>query len=738
MYIIGNAATCRRVVMWSKVIGMLEKDGNIDKKLELCCPQHHDKPIFINEPDDFDELSPQGGCKESCEWPHNCGHPCIRKCHSKVLHQSTVCTEPCQRSFEHCNHSCSKPCGMPCGKCEKQVSGVVLPCGHSPNSVSCGQLQDLSRVKCKETIEQQLSACGHGAMIECWKSLSDYGRTKIRGGDLGCGHYCGSGCKGCTRTQVDDKIMATITVRNVCEEQCGKKHKNCSHSCIVYCHDGEPCPPCVQPCEVQCSHSKCQKTCGEPCTPCAKQCSWACDHRGRCEMPCAVPCNINPCSERCGELLECGHRCPSVCGEKCPSKKFCQICGRDETLKRAVDLIMLQPYADINVDTDPIIVPTCGHFYTMKMYDHFMGTESVYNIDGLGRIRGPKVSDETGNGSEVEDNDKPVNRSDTINCPDCRAPLTDIHRYNRTVKMAHLDESARRFCTNVQKDYLNLYREVSDRQDLLQESRDDLLARFRATPKEQASNITPQFFKTRIRKARKLLCKIQHFAAAVDKEEKPYSEVRHMAISVQAKRARHDAFVADYSVMQTGFKLKSQNLFLAFKCDLLWDWQAIAESSAMDRVATMNFRKKILMSSRQSQRQCSQIIEACLATRFENYEVEARIYRAQFFALARLQFDILKESKDCKYLLLTAADFDQETKLAEIESLDRCQVVCDRLPGTVGPLRNKIEQTRRLLEGGTSYHTISEEEKGIAHYAISMEFSPTRCWYICENGHPVN
>lgn len=30
-----------------------------------------------------------------------------------------------------------------------------------------------------------------------------------------------------------------------------------------------------------------------------------------------------PCDKRCTQRLTCGHRCPGLCGEECPSAKFC-------------------------------------------------------------------------------------------------------------------------------------------------------------------------------------------------------------------------------------------------------------------------------------------------------------------------------------------------------------------------------------------------------------------------------
>src|ERR1700712_3572223 len=97
MYIFGNAATCNGVKMWSDVIGMLEQEGNIDEKLQLCCPRHPDPLINVKTPEEFHVFSPEGGCMQRCEWRLDCGHPCVKKCHSDTLHRSTVCMDRCER-----------------------------------------------------------------------------------------------------------------------------------------------------------------------------------------------------------------------------------------------------------------------------------------------------------------------------------------------------------------------------------------------------------------------------------------------------------------------------------------------------------------------------------------------------------------------------------------------------------------------------------------------------------------
>jgi len=111
MYIIRNAETARPVTMWNNVLHTLEQSGNIGPTLALCCPRHMETSIEVSNADDFPVFSPEGGCNLHCTWRLDCGHPCVHKCHSKPLHDSVYCMQPCRRIRTSCHYPCSNVCG---------------------------------------------------------------------------------------------------------------------------------------------------------------------------------------------------------------------------------------------------------------------------------------------------------------------------------------------------------------------------------------------------------------------------------------------------------------------------------------------------------------------------------------------------------------------------------------------------------------------------------------------------
>ena len=725
---------------------MMEKSNNIDTKLQISCSRHPETPIFIEKPDDFQLLSPEGGCNRRCQWRLGCGHPCVNKCHSELLHQNTMCLESCNKSYKHCSHPCPKFCGEVCGTCNVRVSGVPLPCGHIPSSLLCHQLQDLGQVKCTKRIQRKLELCGHEIAMLCPQDPKTYRCNKVCGGLLSCGHQCTSICASCTRSAVSEET-ATVTIHGPCRITCGRKYSTCPHSCAKACHGEEKCPPCKQPCAIRCDHSVCAKTCSDPCAPCAERCTWGCKHRQRCDMPCAVPCNITPCSERCDKQLDCGHQCPSVCGETCPSIEFCQVCAGEQTLNREVDLITFETYKEIDIDTEPIIVPTCGHFYTISTYDSHMGMHNAYHFDSQGHITSPRALD----GSEARRSDDPTEAPEKLvvrACPDCRAPLRNIHRYNRIVKIAYLDESTRRFCITAQASYLKIYKEVSDAQLLLEANRDDFLSgvKKRATSRAVAPQRFPALFEDRMAKARRMLQAIINLATTVSEQEQPYMRVREMVLSQQRRDTTGNTtpFVIDNSAVQMGFRLKAYDLFFEFQWHSLWDFHTIANSSSTDIVTQMKLRRWIVVRIPGIHSLCSEIIQDCTEASLAKYEVQTRVWRAHLFALHQIETRVLSQGQaqgnpiaQQQGLQGQAPDFGQESLKEELESLDRCDRLCRQLVGSVGPLKPKVDAARTLVRGGTFYTAVTAEEKEAVYLAMAASFSSTGRWYTCENGHPV-
>ncbi|KAL8011384.1 putative P-loop containing nucleoside triphosphate hydrolase, DNA2/NAM7 helicase, AAA [Plasmopara halstedii] len=421
--------------LWQQILDQLHSDGSFGDGLPLYCQQHPEYQRVAKSPDSFALLAPDGGCLQPCgtRLP-NCGHICPKLCHiDQQSHRTVFCTQPCPRLQEGCGHVCPDICGNACGRCEVLVGAIVLPCGHTYNNARCFEAKMPSKLLCKALVDKVNPVCGHTQRVAC--STKKMQCSRICGKALSCGHACVRKCSECIEKTLDAsmgdqelKFPIDPTEHGACQKKCERKLP-CCHCCQKVCHSDSPCPPCQHTCDVfSCKHGSCKHVCSNPCAACTEQCSWSCIHCGDCSLPCGAPCIRRLCDQRCLKNLKCGHQCPSVCGEDCPTPKFCHECGDNTIRQRNADLILFQTYEEINPDEDPIFVlPCCSMVYTMATLDGTLHLSTFFDSNGI--PLGPL----------------PEGYLDPPRCPNCQKPIRNLRRYGRITKRAAIDAAEKNF-----------------------------------------------------------------------------------------------------------------------------------------------------------------------------------------------------------------------------------------------------------------------------------------------------
>ncbi|XP_061486653.1 NFX1-type zinc finger-containing protein 1 isoform X2 [Rhineura floridana] len=341
LYCIGNMMMLSKVPLWSKILHTLREKGCIGQALQLSCQNHPQTKTEVAQAADFSKV-PEGGCSLPCDARLNCGHVCPRACHPyDPQHQKIQCMKPCQKVLCEDGHRCPQLCFEACGKCLVKVPKTMSKCGHHqqvpcstpPQAfccqepcgrvLKCGHIcqmacgQECTR-RCPELLPVTLK-CGHSQEVLCSTAAEmEVGRpvpckTKCHS-VLDCGHPCPGSCQSCFGGRFHEP----------CRSPC-KRFLVCSHKCLQPCTSD--CPPCQQPCQNRCIHSRCQKKCGEPCCPCVEPCEWRCQHH-QCSKLCSEPCDRPRCNVPCPKHLLCGHPCAGLCGEPCPEK--CLVCNQEE------------------------------------------------------------------------------------------------------------------------------------------------------------------------------------------------------------------------------------------------------------------------------------------------------------------------------------------------------------------------------------------------------------------------
>ncbi|KAI1757927.1 hypothetical protein F4782DRAFT_475735 [Xylaria castorea] len=726
MYLIGNADTYKNVPMWAEVITMLRDEGNIGPILQLRCPRHPDHPIEVSTPDHFLQFSPEGGCHRQCDQRLSCGHACINRCHSQVLHQAVKCLEPCPRMKKGCSHSCRLSCGDVCEpRCTEKLENLdlVLSCGHRKATALCWQVQDPSSITCEEKTTKTVPGCKHQVVVSCHVDVTaaNYRCTSICGEPQPCGHSCRSECHRCK----DRNGGAVVSEHHeVCRQSCNRNYTACRHACQKPCHGLEKCPPCSNPCEVRCSHSKCNKQCHEPCAPCAEQrCSSACPHQ-KCTMPCAAPCNWVPCSRRCEELLTCGHRCPSLCGEACPSTKYCQACCNEDIKATIVDWIIGMQYHEISLDEDPCIFPDCGHFLTKSNMDGLMDLKAHYQMS----------DEDSPSPVALSSSSIPFSMDEVKSCPSCRGSLRNIARYGRIIRRASLDEATKKFLAWSHSEYLKFASQLVNVQIGLKKAKAPVAQQNITRPSKliiargrfQQLCLTRDWVgDLRYNEALRLWARISTFIGQVRKEEQPLQRVADFVRHASRQQQVINEFAFDESALQAKSVLQASALSL--KCDIVifTDFMTI-------RQPLITLRPEIKLDLTKQIKDCESLIEIAKSAHLPREQVEGHIYFTQFCSFARA---LTPEPSEDSTLDETASKSLEKLKDQATAHVTAARELLTQYPST-RILMAEVDAAEKMLRDAVFYTDVSPAEMRAVYQAMAGEFSGTGHWYTCANGHP--
>ncbi|EFR02412.1 NFX1-type zinc finger-containing protein 1 [Nannizzia gypsea CBS 118893] len=729
MYLIGNADTYSNIPMWAKVIGMLEANHSVGKRIGLCCPRHMYTVMQVSEPLDFEKLSPEGGCQLPCDRRLAiCGHKCLARCHSDTMHQVFQCPQPCQRLHSPCNHGCQKQtCGEDCGRCMIRINNVLLPCGHSKDGVSCYRTQDVGSIQCSTRVQKQVAGCNHVVEVPCFRDVSSkaFLCPTACEASLLCGHRCPGSCGKCHNNE-----------HQKCKKICGRRFGTCNHTCPRTCHDGTDCGPCLAPCEVKCSHSQCTLRCHEPCAPCIESCTWSCEHQGTCEMPCAAPCDRLPCNERCSKDLSCGHQCPGICGEDC-AEGYCQKCSTK--LDARVDFVEMKSYEEIDVSETPIVVLGCGHFFTTESVDCLMNMGEVYKIDANGEFTGLK---------DISTN----LAQSTPFCPDCKCPVRQFatQRYNRVVNRAVIDEMSKRFLSSGKDGLQELERQIDKLENWQRKTRENVMKTYKdkdhyeqVSPRATAVSTVTKLLHEGYEKSRALNAAVRkfciNFADKCQPAQKLHEAIVHAARKAAISKLPPDTLLANLRIsdeaaaptVSRDSQITMGGRMALIKADFLiiddkFFVSKVLKSTNLDikplgktpdKLAILFFRN------------CEKFITECDAQNLPKLAVEASVL---FASLSRSFED------DCR-----SSRINLDTAKGVIETakglLEKALETCQRPFYNVEGLRVVVEQSINSMKREWYEEVTSVEKEAIKAAMLSGPrgiATHSGHWYNCSNGHP--
>jgi len=209
------------------------------------------------------------------------------------------------------------------------------------------------------------------------------------------------------------------------------------------------------------------------------ECEWICTCKNnfKCTAPCGAPCNRLPCNNRCTKNLPCGHQCPSLCGEICPTKQdYCQECIKEEKVNSmysnfVVEFILFGELSSHDLSKDPLIILECGHPFAISTLDKIFEVDDLYEFS----------NDEEGNKNWVNLKPIPFDFSSfkLPSCSICRTPAK-ARRYGRIINAIRLYLSALEHNNRIRKEIGSIDKEF---QNSIENEKDIFFNEFKS-PKE--------------------------------------------------------------------------------------------------------------------------------------------------------------------------------------------------------------------------------------------------------------
>lgn len=723
MYIIGDANCAKGVKMWEEVIQILRSCDKIGPKLPLRCSRHADTIMEVSGPGEFEIVAPEGGCRELCNKRLECGHGCEYLCHSEAVHKRKECRKPCDRGRPDCRHACSKRCYQDCGKCAVIIPDLSLPCGHTLSKPECWLSRNLShpKAKCTTKVVRKLPRCRHDAEMLCGDDLNGFVCRKRCDGSIACKHSrCLNQCSKCLATAANSEDGSHHAP---CQQLCDNVFKTCSHRCRRKCHDGD-CGSCGQKCQLQCVHSRCSGVCGEYCVPCAEKCAWQCEHMGLCEMPCGAPCDRLPCNKRCSQVLKCGHRCPSVCGEICPPKDFCQLCCPDDKRKAEVELIEMATFGDIDVDLDPVIVLPCQHFYTTSFLDRYMEMEKVYRQDPEGSFI-----------ESIPSGDLVLSQKC---CPECRMPISGIQRYNRVFKRATLDSMLRTIIVRSQERYIAIVTQVDEFEAQLETERVGKLrelvpltsSRFAQPVRAQNEAIIVNW----LDRFRPICSTVQEYTKQADEKTQPHMKVFENSIAARDRRAQHSevnkgglATSPPLDIPSPEPKHRILGNILQLRLDVL---------RLKERMRFAGHLQKLKGGDKDASRLSRDTVKSCKSSLKNTKPLQMECDKRKYYSLT-IEILLLELELVCLQSP-SAARLPNQLRGEALGILAKCHRYMT-LSSSCEKYRDAVNRGEAMLNSNsTFFEPVTADERKAVLAAMQMEFRGTGHWYYCRNGHPVS
>lgn len=410
--------------------------------------------------------------------------------------------------------------------------------------------------------------------------------------------------------------------------------------------------------------------------------------------------------------LECGHQCPSICGEPCP-QGYCQPCSvKTGSTKRdaRVDMLEFKTYDEIDLDETPIVKLSCEHFFTAESLDGMVSLGEMYSID-----------QKTGEFSGLK---SPAVVLPMPRCPDCKTPLTQYatRRYNRVVNSAVMDETSKRFLVKGLADLQQVQQHIDGAESRLQQAETSSMMRCsRSTLARRhkdlnAAIILARAFRTRVGDEQQPARKLHDAILEARSRQSLENHLMNLSLTNQQRP------VPEHRIILGGRQASIRILDIIIH-DLIFLSKRVSESNREE------MQQRILASTRTFFVECESLIDEAVAQSLRRYAILASL------AYARV-------AKSMQGSMGGSIVDDSRTEKGRFEKareiLEQALKLCDASFEGLDELKQDVERWLTIFARDRFEEVTKEEIESIKKAMVSGSgglATHSGHWYKCQNGH---
>jgi hypothetical protein len=410
---------------------------------------------------------------------------------------------------------------------------------------------------------------------------------------------------------------------------------------------------------------------------------------------------------------------PSLCGEVCPAKEYCQSCCSDEIKSVSPDYICFDAYGDVDLNDDPCLFLDCGHIITRSSMDAQMGLERHYEMSSDGRPCAVRQSAQ-------------FSIDDIKTCPICRGSLRGIARYGAIIRRAMLDEGTKRLISWARNELAQLSDEYMSaesrlRENLLLVHKQKYANSFilKGTPSQIRETIFDSMRSHGHKALRTLEGRLGKYLATVQKDSQPFQRVADLVQQAKRKGKVLGEFNFGEAQSQTSLRLDGLVLLLNLDFSLI--------SNYLDQDQDWNGKERDIDLS-EYQGQCENIVASAKESKQYRIATQGYILCAKFCYLSMRytkQPDDQQKSLHGEVARPKIVHFRDKGR----QSLMKAKSMLLTYPST-RRLQPEVDIVSKMLQGSTFYTAVSAKEVRQVYNAMAAEFRGTGHWYRCVNGHP--